>query len=125
MAWLDTAPEGSELARKETIAEPFFPDVDYGLHLVDYMGKLADKTSYTEIQSWSQLTYTPLTPWEAETLVIIGSRYESMRTKAKKIDCAEPFMSTGDADFDDDQMARLRTNEDAWWSGMMQQAANG
>ena len=109
-------PEGQKVSRRDTMDDPLSPPVEYGLHLVQYLRRIADKTSYCEIESWSNLTKTPLRAWEAETMVLLGSKYYSMLEKAKKPDAMQPFMSSGQ--FDDDSLERIRAQEAGWFDQM-------
>lgn len=68
------------------------PEIDYGAHLIEYVFKFGD-ISYTEILSWCELTRTPLTAWEAETMIRIKSSYDSMKQKSEDKDIPAPYLS--------------------------------
>jgi len=72
--------------------EADLPDVGYGAHLLGYICKFGE-INYTEILSWCELTATPLTAWEAETMFQIRSIYDSVKQKAVKHDMPAPYCS--------------------------------
>lgn len=73
--------------------------------MIGYVFKFGD-ISYTEIKSWCEVTRTPLTAWEAETMMAIRSSYDAMKQKAVNKDFPAPYATderiaeTVDAQFD-------------------------
>lgn len=49
--------------------------------------------TYAELQAWAELTGTPLTPWEAETLRKMTGAYSSQLAQSRPRDTPPPYSS--------------------------------
>jgi len=110
VAWLHAKPYKSDTPRVKTIVNPELPNL-YGTQLIEKFFRFREIT-YSEIESWCNLTKTELTSWEVETLVMLSGRYDAMRQKASKPGCPPPYQS-----FDAEKITQRIDNQwDQLWS---------
>lgn len=117
LGWLHATPD----KRKETrhadyVArnkhEPPMPEVDCAEHLLEYLHEFGPAfhgvmgptpVPFFEIQAWSMMTCTPLTPWESHSLRVLSEAYIGEMQRARKPNCPPPW--TPKAAFDRESIA--------------------
>ena len=72
------------------------PEAEGAPHLLDYFLEVGparggEALSYQEIESWSRLTSTPLTPWEAATLQDMSETFVVGLHKFRDKNAAPPW----------------------------------
>ncbi len=107
-----SAPRGSDkisskkkpLTRYEKITEsgqePAFPDIGEAGYLVDIwhdMGRVTSggmgpvPLSWSEMQSWQDLTGVVLQPWELQMIRLMSTAYAGQSADAQEADCPAPY----------------------------------
>ena len=105
LGWLHATPEKRQETRyrdyvNRNKSEPPMPGVECGEHLIDYLQEVGpayhggmglSPVPFFEIDAWSRMTCTLLTPWEAQALRMLSTEYVGSMNDAKKPNCPPPW----------------------------------
>lgn len=105
LGWLHATPEKRKETRYQDYVnrnkhEPPMPEVECGEHLIDYLMEVGPAfhngmgpvpVPFFEIESWSRMTATTMTPWEAQALRELSQAYVVSMQQAEKPNCPAPW----------------------------------
>ena len=106
LAWLHAVPEGQSRSRFEMQKSLDFPEIEHE-YLVQCLETIGfgvsgfngiEPISWNELRAWQELTQTPLTAWESESLILMSRAYCAMAYKAKEASYPSPLINEIDTE---------------------------
>lgn len=104
MAWLHAVPDKQKQSRLQALKDREshwlnMPDISGGQYIMDMLSDLGlartnmEPLTFQEIQAWTALTDTELTPFEAATLRELSEAYVIQLGKSRQPDATAPYDS--------------------------------